>query len=152
MNRHLAGLSHRAQQPRLTKEADVKTNAKTRKRMEGAVADRAKHGDTSSARVDHDPMRLTSFDDNSVEPPAFPVCRDDAPVNEGAQVRKPCLSPGEMRTTTTAGGLLLTHTASTTMRDIFPLPPRPRSLGGKSGREPTGQTPTSLPLPIGGRP
>ena len=80
-------------------------------------------------------MRLISFDDDFVEPPAFPVYRDDAPGNEGAQVRKPSFSPGEMRTTTTARGLLLTDTASTTMRTIFfPLPPLSWSLGENSGR------------------
>ena len=45
-----------------------------RKRTEGAAADGVKHGDTASARVDHDPVRQTSFDDkDSIEPPALPI-------------------------------------------------------------------------------
>ena len=42
-------------------EADVKSNMKTRERTENAAADRAKHGDNSSARVDGSPTCLTSF-------------------------------------------------------------------------------------------
>ena len=43
-------------------EADVRTDKKTRKRTEGAAAaDRAKHGDSSSARVDGGPTTLASF-------------------------------------------------------------------------------------------
>ncbi|CAM9505935.1 unnamed protein product, partial [Ascophyllum nodosum] len=45
----LAELQHGAQQPRLTTEADVEPDTKTRKRTENAAADQAKN---SSARVD----------------------------------------------------------------------------------------------------
>ena len=82
----LAGLEHEDRQPRLAMEADVKPDTKTRKRTENAAADRAKQGDkSSSARVDHDPMCLTSFGDDSTEPPALP-CRKDALVDKGADL------------------------------------------------------------------
>ena len=54
----LAELQHGAQQPRLTTEADVEPDTKTRKRTENAAADQAKN---SSARVDDGPTSLTSF-------------------------------------------------------------------------------------------
>ena len=61
-------MQHQAQQSRLATEADVEPDTKTRKRTENAAENRAKHGDNrSSARVDHDPMRLTSFGDGSTE-------------------------------------------------------------------------------------
>ena len=88
-----------------------------------------KHRDKSSfARVDHDPMRLTSFGDDSTEtsfgddstePPAPENFIDDALVDGGAEALKPCLSPVEMRTPTAAGGLLPAGAASTAMRTIF---------------------------------
>ena len=84
-NQRLAGLQHQAQQPHLATEADVKTDTKTRERTEGAVEDRVKHEDTSSARVDHDPMRQTNSDDDCTESPALPICRDDDLVDEGAE-------------------------------------------------------------------
>ena len=97
--------------------------------MEDAAADRAKHGDTSSsARVDHDPMCLTNFGDDSTKPPALP-CRDNTLVDKGAETPKSCLSPVEMRTLLAAGGLLLTGTASTAMRIIFPRPLFSWSIG-----------------------
>ena len=107
---------------------------KPRKRAEGAAVDGMKHGDTSSAaRVDHDPMRQTSVcEEGSIEPPAFPIYRDDALVDEGTEVPKPCISSGEMRTSTPAGSLLLTGTASTTTGAIFLLPPFSWSLDGKT--------------------
>ena len=101
-------------------EADVKSDTKTHKRTEDAAADRAKHGDkSSSARVDPDPMCLTSFGDDSTEPPALP-CMDDAMIDKGAEAPKPRLSPVEMHTLTAAGGLLPTGTASTARRTVFP--------------------------------
>ena len=104
-------------------EADVKPDTKTRKRTEDAAADRAKHGDSSSAKkADPDPMCLTSFGDDCTEPPALPY-RDDAIVDKGAAAPKPCLSPVEMRTLTAAGGLLPAGTASTATRTIFHQPP-----------------------------
>ena len=120
-NQRLADLQHLGQQPRLATEADVEPDAKTHTHTEGAAADRVKHGDSSSsARVDHDPMRLASFDDDSTEPLAFSmIYRDEAPVDEGAEAPKPCLSPGEMNTTTTAGGSPATGTAPEMMRAIY---------------------------------
>ena len=73
-NQRSASLEQDGRQPRLAMEADVIADKKTRKRMEGATtADRAKHiGDSSSAnQVDPDQMCLTSFDDDSTEPPAL---------------------------------------------------------------------------------
>ena len=99
-------------------EADVKSDTKTRKRTEDAAADRAKHGNkSSSAQVDPDPMCLTSFGDDSTEPPALP-CRDDAMLDKGAEALK-SLSPVEMDTLTDAGGLLPASIASTAMGTIF---------------------------------
>ena len=61
------------------------SDKKTRKRMEGtAAAERVKSGDNSSAQVDTDPNRLTSFGDDSTGPAAFPCPRDDALVDNGA--------------------------------------------------------------------
>ena len=62
-NQYLAGLQHKAWQPRLAAEAnDVEPDTKIRKRMEGtASADRAKHEDSFSARVDDDPTSLAIF-------------------------------------------------------------------------------------------
>ena len=69
----LAGLKQEAQQPRLAMEADVKSDTKTRKRMEDAAADQIKHGGSCFAnRVDLDQMYLTSFGDDSTGPPALP--------------------------------------------------------------------------------
>ena len=48
-----ADLLHQAQQPYFaTEEAGVESDTKTRKRTEGVTEDQAKHGDSSSARVD----------------------------------------------------------------------------------------------------
>ena len=69
-------------------------------------------------------MYLTSFGDDSTEPPALPCCRDDALVDKGAKASKPCLSPVEMRTLTAVGDLLPARTASTATRTIFHQPSR----------------------------
>ena len=91
-SQHLAGLKHEARQPRFATEVDVEPDTKTRKRTEDAAVDRAKYVDnSSSARVDHDPLRLTTFGDESTEPPALP-CRDDTLIDEGTEAPKPCLS------------------------------------------------------------
>ena len=105
-NRRLAGLVHRAQQPRLATEADVKSDTKTRKRTEDVAADRMISGDNSSAQVDPDPICLTRFGGDSTGPTALPCSRDDALVGKGAAAPKLCLSPTEMRMLTAAGGLL----------------------------------------------
>ena len=100
-NQRHAGLRHQAQQPRLAMNADVLEDKKTRESTEDFTQDGIL-GDISSDRV-HDPMRLTSFGDQDyTEPPALP-CRDDAPVNQGHGVAKPCLSPVVVRKSTSAG-------------------------------------------------
>ena len=122
-NKRLAGLENKARQPRLATEADVERDTKTRKRTEEAAADRAKHGDKSSSfRVDHDPMRLPSFGGDSTELPAPEKSIGDALVDKGAEAPKPYILPMEMRTLTTAGGLLPTSTTSTATRMIFSRP------------------------------
>ena len=50
-------------------EADVKPDMKTRERMESAVADDEKYGDTPSAQGHDDPIRLTSFSDQEFTEP-----------------------------------------------------------------------------------
>ena len=91
-SQHLAGLKREARHPRFATEVEAEPDTKTRKRTEDATVDPAKHVDnSSSARVDHDPLRLTSFGDESTEPPALP-CRDDTLIDEGTEAPKPCLS------------------------------------------------------------
>ena len=87
--------------------------------MEDVAAERMISGDNSSAQIDTDPMCLTSFGDDSAGPPVLPCTRrDDALVDNGAKLPKPCLSPAEMRTRTAAGGILPTGgTAFTEMKD-----------------------------------
>ena len=103
-------------------EVDVKSDSTTRKRTEDAAADQVICGDNFSAQVDPNPMCLTSFHDEFTEPLALP-CRDDALVDKGAVVPKPCLSPVEMRTVTAAGGLLPASTALSATRVNFHQPP-----------------------------
>ena len=103
-NQRRAGLQHQAQQPRLAIKADVLDDKKTRESTEDFAQD-GRLRDISSDRV-HDPMRLTSFGDKRhTEPPAIP-CRDNALVNQGQEIAKPCLSPLEIRKSTPAGSLL----------------------------------------------
>ena len=75
-------------------------------------------GDSFFAQVDPDPMCLASLNDDSTKPLTLPHCRDDALVDKGVVAPKPCLSSVEMRTLTTAGGLLPASTASIAMRTI----------------------------------
>ena len=120
-NRRLAGLLHGSQQPRLAKEADVKSDTKTHKRTEDVAADRVTSGDSSSAQVDPVPMCLASFGDDSTEPLAFPR-RDDALVDKSAATPKSCLSLVKMRTLTATGGLLPAGTAFSAIRTNFQQP------------------------------
>ena len=88
-NQRHAGLQHQAHQPRLVMEADVQEDKKTRESTEDFAQDGIL-GDISSDLV-HDLMRLTSFGDKDyTESPALPS-RDDALVNQGHEVAKPCL-------------------------------------------------------------
>ena len=128
-NQRLVGLLHGAQQRRFAIEANVKPDTKTCKRTKDAAADREKHGNkSSSAQVDHDPICLTSFGDDSSAPLTLP-CRDDALADKGAKAQKPCLSPVKMHTLIAAGGLLTAGTAFTALRTIFSPPFFSWSLG-----------------------
>ena len=121
-NQRRAGLQHQAQQSRLAMKVDVLEDKKTRESTEDFAQD-GRLGDISSDRV-HDPMRLTSFGDQDyTEPPALP-CRDDALVNQGHEVAKPCLSPVEMRKLTSAGGLLHAGAGSTIITQGTKFPPQ----------------------------
>ena len=115
-----AGLEHDARQPRLAMKADVKLDTKTRKRMDGAAANRAKHS-SSTKKVDASPMSSTSFG-MIAEPPALP-CRDGTLDDKSTEAPKPCLSHVEMRTLTVAGGILPAGTDFSAMRAIFHQPP-----------------------------
>ena len=119
-NQRSESLKQDAQQSRLAMEVDVTADIETRKRTAGAAAaERVIRGDNSSAQVDTDPIRLTSFGEDSIGPPAPPCSRDDALVSKGAVAPKPCFSPVKMRTPTAAGGLLPAGKASTATRIIF---------------------------------
>ena len=84
-------------------KADEQEDKKTHESTEDFAQDGIL-GDISSDRV-HDPMRLTSFGDKDyTKPPALP-CRDDVLFNQGHAVAKPCLSPVEIRKSTSAGSL-----------------------------------------------
>ena len=119
IDQRLASLKQDAQQPRLAMETDIKADKKTRKRTEGAAtAVQTKHGDSCSAKtVQVGAKRLTSFDVKA-EPLALP-CSDDVLVENGAAAPKSCLSPLEMRTPTTAGGLPLLGKTSTAKNTIL---------------------------------
>ena len=121
-NQRRAGLQDQAQQPRLTMKADVLEDKKTRESTEDFAQD-GRLGDISSDRV-HDPMRLTSFGDQDyTDPPALP-CRDDALVNQGHEVAKPCLSPAGIRKSTSTGSLLHAGATSTTKTQGANFPPQ----------------------------
>ena len=121
-NQRHAGLQHQAHQTRLAMKTDVQEDKKTLESTEdfenGGIL-----GDISSDRV-NDPMRLTSFGDKDyTEPPALP-CRDDALVNQGHEVAKPCLSPEEIRKSTSAGSFLHAGATSTTKTQGTDFPPQ----------------------------
>ena len=98
-NQRLAKPQHQAQQqPRLTKDADAETYIKTRKRTEGAAADGVKHGDTSFARVDHEPMRQTSFGEKTAPNPQLFLYAEMMLRSTKASKRRSRLPTGEMRT------------------------------------------------------
>ena len=103
-------------------EVDTISDKKTCKLTEDATADGVMSGNNSSTQVDHDSMCLTSFGDDSTEPPALPCCRKGLLVDKGAAAPKLCLSPVETRMLVAAGGLLPAGTASTAARIIFHQP------------------------------
>ena len=127
-------------------EAEVKSDTKTRKRMEDVAADRVISRDSSSVHVDPDPTCLISFGDDSIGPPAFLCSRHDALVDKGAAAPKPRLSPMKMRTLTAVGGLLPSSTAYTAMRTIFLRPLFPWSFGEIKKR--TSRTNNQLAPPL----
>ena len=113
-------------------KAGVQEDKKTRESTEDFAQD-GRLGDISSDRV-HDPMRLTSFGDKDyTEPPALP-CRDDALVNQGHEVAKPCLSPVEIRKSTSAGSLLDAGATSITKTQGTNFPPQLLPLAPKGDR------------------
>ena len=121
-NQRRAGLQHQTQQPRLAVKADTLEDKKTRKSLEDFAQD-GRLGGISSDRA-HDPMRLTSFGDQDyIEPPALP-CRDDALVNQGQKMAKPCLSLVKIRKSTPAGSLLHAGAASTNKAQGTNFPPQ----------------------------
>ena len=95
---------------------------KSRKRTEGAAADRVKDGDSSSVRVDSGPTCLTSF--GMIAKPLLKTAEkriSDALVTNGAEAPKPHLPSVEVRMLSSAtGGFITTGTTSTMMRSIFP--------------------------------
>ena len=114
IKQRLAGQEQDTRQPRLAMEADVPPDTKTRKRMEAAAAaNRVISAGNSSALVNTDPIRLISFGENYIGPPALPCSRDEVLVDNGAVAPKPRLSPADMCTRTASGGLLPNGTAST---------------------------------------
>ena len=82
--RRSASIEQDAWKQRLATEVDVSIDTKNRKRMEDVAAERVISGDDSSAEVDPDPMCLTSFGDDSTQPPPLPCSRDGALVANGA--------------------------------------------------------------------
>ena len=125
-NQRLAALQHEAQQSRLATKSDVKLDLTTRERMEGAAADDEKNRDISSARVNDDPMRLTSVrDQQPTEPSALSEYSEDALVEKGAKAPKSRLSLVKMRKSTPAGGLFDAGSASTYKAQGTNSPPRP---------------------------
>ena len=119
-NQCLVELQHQAQQPRLTAEANIKSDTKNRESMEGTAADEEKYGGISSSRVDDDPMCLISFGNGSTEPLDPEKGIGDVLVDKGTEAPKPHFPPMKARMLTSAGGgLLLAGTASPTLRIIF---------------------------------
>ena len=123
-SQRLASLEHDARQPRLTMEPDEPTDTRTRERTEGAAtAVQAMHGDSfSTSRVDLGPKTTSTSFRIKADPPAL-TCRDDVVVDNGAAEPKSCLSPLEMRTTSSTGGSLPIGKTSTATETTFNQPP-----------------------------
>ena len=150
-NQRLEDLRNEARQPRLTTEIDVKPDTKDCKRTMGATAaDQAKHGGSSSARVDDDPTRLASFGMIAESRLTTPEkCIGDALVNKGTEGPKPHFPPVEVRMlSSVADGLMPAGTASTsTMTAIFSPPLFSWSLS-KETKERTGRTKLNQLAPL----
>ena len=102
-------------------EEDGPANTKTYERTEGATtAVEAMRGDSRSAdRVDLDPMCSTSSGDECIGLPAPPCLGEDALVDNRAAAPKSCLPSLEMRSPTTAGGLVPTGEISTATKTTY---------------------------------
>ena len=124
VDQRVASLEQDAQQLRLAMEKAGPADTKTCEHTEGAAkAVQAMHGDTCPAnRADPDPTCSTSFGDHCTGPPALLCSRENALVDNGAAAPKSCLSPLEMRSPTTAGGLLSTVKTSTATKITFDHP------------------------------
>ena len=124
LEQHLAGLEQDARQPRLAMVADGLADKKTRERTKGATkAVQAVHGDNFFAsRVDPGPKTSSTCLGVKDEPRALP-CKDDVVVESGAVAAKSCLSPMEVCTASTAGGLLPSGKTSTATKTTFNQPP-----------------------------
>ena len=110
-----------ARQPRLAMEADGPANTKTHERTEGAAtAVQAMHGNSCSAdQVDLGPMCSTSSGDDCTGPPAPPCSGENAVVENRAAAPKSFLLSLEMRSPTTAGGLVPTGEISTVTKTTY---------------------------------
>ena len=114
-----ASLEHDARQPCLALEADGPADTKTRERTEGAVtAIQAMNGDSCTAQKGQDGPRASTSFGVKAKPPDLP-CREDVLVMNGAASPKSCLPSSEIRSPTSAGGLLPTGEASTATRTTF---------------------------------
>ena len=105
-------------------ETDRPGNMKTRERTEGAaIAVQAMYGGSFSARrVEPGPKTNSTSVGMMTEPPAL-HCRDDVLVKNGDTSPKSCVPSLEMRSPTTANGLLPTGEAYTATRTTFNQPP-----------------------------
>ena len=124
LEKRLTRREHGARQPRLAMDADGPADTKTRERTEGAAtAVQAMRGNGFSARrVEPSPNTNSTGFGMKAEPLAFP-CGDDAVVESGGAASESCLPSLEMRSSTTAGGLVLAGEASKATKTNFNQPP-----------------------------
>ena len=115
LEQHLISQEQDARQTRLAmEEEDGHANTKTREHTEiTATAVQAMCGDGFSARrvEPGSNTNSTSFGEKA-EPPAL-SCRGDVVIDSGDAAPKSCLPSFEMRSSTVAGGLVLTGETST---------------------------------------
>ena len=124
MDQHVTSVERGARQPRLAMEAYGPTNTKTRERTEGtAIVVQAMRGDscTTAQNVQDGPMTSITF---GMEAEFLDLpCRDNVLVEGGDAAPRSCLPSLEIRSTTTASGLVPTGEASTATETNFNLPP-----------------------------
>ena len=94
-NQRVSRLQYGAQQLRLATEVEVNSDTKTRKRTGGATGNRAKHGDSSSAKVGEVPTSWTSFGIIAKPLLAPEKCTSNVLVTNGAKALKPHLPTRE---------------------------------------------------------